>query len=91
MIRHIDFNNNEEGKLKLHKLIRQRKIIFAGNASLKIYGRLSCRSGKRMKKINRVFFESSLEAIDSGYRPCGHCMRDAYLVWKEGTAKLRQR
>ena len=83
MIRHIDFKDNKKGKSQLHQLIRQGKIIFAGNVSLKIYGKLSCNSGKRMKKMNRVFFESAEEAIVLGYRPCGHCMRDAYLVWKQ--------
>ena len=87
MIRHDDFENKEEGKLRLRQLIRQKKIMLAGNASLKIYGTLSCSSGKRMKKENQVFFISVKEAIESGYRPCGHCMRDAYLVWREGVAK----
>ena len=84
MIRHCDFENNEEGKLKLQKLIRQGKIVVAGNAALKIFGKLSCRSGKRMKRINRVFFKSKKEAITLGYRPCGHCMRGEYLLWKRG-------
>ncbi|MGJ1205480.1 hypothetical protein [Sphingobacterium lactis] len=22
------------------------------------------------------------EAIEAGYRPCGHCMREEYLKWK---------
>ncbi|MCG8327386.1 MAG: hypothetical protein MI974_06860 [Chitinophagales bacterium] len=35
-----------------------------------------------MKKENRVFFTDEKEAIKSGYRPCGHCMRTAYLNWK---------
>jgi len=84
MTRHNDFENNEEGKLDLHKLIRQGKIMLAGNATLKIFGKLSCSSGKKMKRTNRVFFKSKKEAIASGYRPCGHCMRGEYLIWKEG-------
>jgi methylphosphotriester-DNA--protein-cysteine methyltransferase len=59
----------------LKRLIRQEKIRFAGNKNLKIYGTLKCGSGKRMKKVNRVFFESEKEAIDLGYRRCGNCMR----------------
>ncbi|MCE6992186.1 hypothetical protein LZG72_23970 [Dyadobacter sp. CY323] len=35
-----------------------------------------------MKLKNRVFFESESEAIENGYRPCGHCMRDEYSKWK---------
>ncbi|MBS1598084.1 MAG: metal-binding protein [Bacteroidetes bacterium] len=82
MIRHSDFENNDEEKKRLHQLIRQQKILFAGNKSLRIFGKLSCTSGKRMKKWNRVFFESEKEAIALGYRPCGHCMREEYLAWK---------
>jgi len=65
--------------------IRNRSILFAGNGKLKIYGTLHCNSGKRMKKENRVFFTSEKEAIQNGYRPCGHCLRDAYLKWMAGT------
>jgi hypothetical protein len=63
-------------------LIRQQKIAFAGNRQLKIYGTLQCKSGKRMNKQNRVFFTSEHEAGSSGYRPCGHCLREAYKKWK---------
>jgi methylphosphotriester-DNA--protein-cysteine methyltransferase len=59
----------------LKKLLRTKRILFAGNKNLKVYGTLRCGSGKRMKKINRVFFESEKEAFDLGYRPCGNCMR----------------
>lgn len=82
MIRHIDIENGDSGKRKLHRLIREGKILFAGNAALKIFGKLSCRSGKRMRKSNRVFFQSEEEAISLGYRPCGHCLRKKYRSWK---------
>jgi len=59
----------------LIKLIRQGKIKFAGNAKLKIYGTLNCYSGKRIKKENRVFFKSEVEAISLGFRPCKNCMK----------------
>lgn len=62
-------------------LIRDQSITVAGNRKLKIYGTLSCGSGKRMKRQNRVFFVSEKEAIEAGYRPCGHCMRKKYQVW----------
>jgi methylphosphotriester-DNA--protein-cysteine methyltransferase len=55
---------------------------MAGNQRLKIYGTLACSSGKRMKKENRIFFKSEEEAIQAGYRPCGHCLNEKYLVWK---------
>ncbi len=60
---------------ELRKQIKQGKICYGGNAKLKIYGRLNCKSGKRMKKENRIFFSSTEEAILQGYRPCGHCMK----------------
>lgn len=67
---------------KVRSLLRSGSIALAGNKQLKIYGTLHCRSGKRMKKANRVFFRSETEAIESGYRPCGHCLRAAYKKWK---------
>ena len=77
MIRHIDSSNTD-----LRKKIKQRKIYLGGNRELKIYGKLSCASGKRMNRKNRVFFLSEQEAIAKDYRPCGHCMKSAYLKWK---------
>jgi methylphosphotriester-DNA--protein-cysteine methyltransferase len=35
-----------------------------------------------MKMENRVFFASEKEAVDEGYRPCGHCMKEQYKLWK---------
>jgi hypothetical protein len=82
MIKHTDFENNDEGKSKLSALIRAGKIGIAGNMTLRIYGTLQCRSGIRMQRKNRVFFSSEHEAIAAGYRPCAHCMRDAFIKWK---------
>lgn len=31
----------------------------------------------------RVFFASEQEALNYGYRPCGHCLREKYRQWKE--------
>jgi methylphosphotriester-DNA--protein-cysteine methyltransferase len=70
MIKHLDLPNNE-----LRRKIKQREIVFGGNMRLKIYGTLHCKSGKRMKRENRVFFSSENEARTQGFRPCGHCMR----------------
>jgi len=66
----------------LLRLIRSGDVTLGGNARLKIFGTLSCKSGKRMLRKNRVFFENEEDANRQGYRPCGHCMRTAYLVWK---------
>ena len=67
-------------------LIRRGAIRLAGNRRLQIYGRLDCRSGKRMKRDNRVFFEDEAEARRLGYRPCGHCMKSACRLWKDNAA-----
>ncbi len=64
--------------------IRNKEICFGGNVNLSIYGSLHCVQGKRMKKANRVFFDSEQEAIQSGFRPCGHCMKMEYKKWKDG-------
>jgi methylphosphotriester-DNA--protein-cysteine methyltransferase len=68
--------------IEFRNMVRAGKIRFAGNQQLKIYGTLTCSSGKRMKKINRVFFSSEHEATQAGFRPCGHCMKDFYSAWK---------
>jgi methylphosphotriester-DNA--protein-cysteine methyltransferase len=64
--------------------IKNKEIVLGGNQSLKIYGTLVCKSGKRLKRNNRVFFESKQEALDLGYRPCGHCLKNDYKIWKNG-------
>ncbi len=74
--------HSELTKAELREKIRNGTICFGGNQKLKIYGRLDCSSGKRMKKVNRVFFKSIAEAIQLGFRPCGHCLRKEYLDWK---------
>ena len=78
MIRHLELSIDE-----LRKKIRNGEIRFGGNNKIKIFGKLDCSSGKRMKKDNRVFFNSKQEAIQFGFRPCGHCMRKEYLDWKK--------
>jgi methylphosphotriester-DNA--protein-cysteine methyltransferase len=65
---------------KLYTILKQGKYIkssipgeYAGWAPGKIFGRLDCKSGMRMKKENRVFFHTLKEAILEGYRPCKNC------------------
>ncbi len=79
MIRH-----NEISDSNLSSKIKQQEVRFGGNQKLKIYGTLSCKSGKKMKRENRVFFSLEKEAIANGFRPCGHCMKVAYKKWKNG-------
>ena len=46
---------------------------YAGWRPRKIFGRLDCKSGMRMKRENRVFFLSWDDAVAAGYRPCKNC------------------
>lgn len=76
MIKHIQINDS-----KLSSEIKNHNIQFGGHFQFKIYGTLDCKSGKRMKRENRVFFKTKEEAQQNGYRPCGHCMRKEYRAW----------
>ncbi|MEB0249468.1 MULTISPECIES: Ada metal-binding domain-containing protein [unclassified Mucilaginibacter] len=83
MIRHVDLGDSAFSRAKALKLsIDAGKVSIGGNRKLNIYGKLSCTSGKRMNEENRVFFADESEAKDNNYRPCGHCMREAYQKWK---------
>ena len=73
MILHSEIEQRE-----LRKQLQEGKLTWAGNKRLKIYGKLSCKSGKRMKRENRVFFLDEEEANRLGYRPCKHCCREKY-------------
>lgn len=79
MIRHSKIPDSD-----LHLKLKQQEIRFGGHLKLKIYGTLSCATGKKMKRENRVFFSSENEAIEHGFRPCGHCMKEKYKKWKNG-------
>ena len=76
MTYHIEISDSE-----LFSKIKKQEIVFGGNKQLKIYGTLQCKSGKRMKRKNRVFFNSENDAIKNGYRPCGHCLKIKYDKW----------
>lgn len=85
MIAHTSLGNTPFSRnRKLAMLINNGPVKFGGNKKLRIYGKLSCASGKRMKVENRVFFSSAEEAEQNAYRPCGHCMRTENLRWKNG-------
>lgn len=88
MIRQIDTGDDEVSqKRQVRKFIRQGAIQYAGYMPAKIYGLLSCSSGKRMKAKNRTFFTTEEEAIHAGYRPCGNCMKEKYKIWKSAHSK----
>lgn len=65
---------------------------FGGYRKNKIYGRMDCRAALRAIEKGgyikeRVFFADEQTAIAAGYRPCGVCMRENYVLWKEKTQK----
>ncbi|WP_316811678.1 Ada metal-binding domain-containing protein [Pedobacter heparinus] len=83
MYQHITFGETaQERKRNLGSLIRSGVITLGGYKKAKVYGLLNCSSGKRMKIENRVFFKDVKEAINNGYRPCGHCLPEEYNLWK---------
>ncbi len=66
--------------MKLYTILKEGEFIpstvpgeYAGWAPGKIFGRLDCKSGMRMKKENRVFFHTLEDAVREGYRPCKKC------------------
>jgi methylphosphotriester-DNA--protein-cysteine methyltransferase len=79
MIHHSEISDSE-----LKSKIRRQEICFGGYKKGKIYGLLNCSSGKKMKKENRIFFKDETEALANDYRPCGHCMKEKYKIWKNG-------
>lgn len=86
MIHHTDLGNTGFARLRvLSRLIKMGEISLGGNHLLKIYGKLTCPSGKRLKPRNRVFFRNEKEALFHGFRPCGYCMREEYREWKNST------
>lgn len=85
MVRHSEISDSE-----LRNKIRRKEIRLSGNSKLKIYGVLTCASGKRMKRENRVFFISEQEAQQNHYRPCGYCMKVDYKKWKNRLKRARK-
>ena len=89
MIDHLNLGKKPFARGRvLHKLIAAGEIKLGGNKKLKIYGKLNCASGKRMKVENRVFFKNEEEAIANGYRPCGNCMAGEYKIWKNNNETI---
>lgn len=83
------YHNNLGGdkieiRRNLGRLIRDGEITLGGYKKAGIYGTLQCRSGKKMKIENRVFFKDEKQAISEGYRPCAHCLPEKYKIWKLG-------
>jgi hypothetical protein len=72
---------SEPPSIKLYQVVNEKGETvrspvpgrYAGWGPGKIFGRLDCKSGMRMKKKNRVFFTSWAAAVNAGYRPCKNC------------------
>lgn len=83
MIRHTSLGSTTYARLRtLAKLVQRETVTLGGHRPGKIYGRLDCRTGKRMKPENRVFFSCEAEAVTFGYRPCAVCLSEDYKAWK---------
>jgi methylphosphotriester-DNA--protein-cysteine methyltransferase len=83
MINHTDLGPTTFTRLRtLQSLIAKGEITMGGYAKGKIYGTITCKSGKRIKPENQVFFKNEQEALHEGYRPCGHCMHEQFKLWK---------
>jgi hypothetical protein len=59
--------------------------------STQIYGRLDCKNAQAWIALGhyipfRVFFADEESAIAAGFRPCGKCMPEKYVAWKEALA-----
>src|SRR5256885_16208951 len=73
MLRHAELSPGE-----LLALLRRGAITLAGHRRGRIYGRLDCPSGRRMRREQRVFFADEAGAVALGYRPCGRCPPPAH-------------
>ncbi|MBO9592620.1 MAG: metal-binding protein [Niabella sp.] len=83
MLYHKDLGRNTaERGIQTRLLIRKGNIQLGGYKKARIYGLLSCASGKKMNVANRVFFADEAEALACGYRPCGRCLPEQYKAWK---------
>jgi len=56
--------------------------------STRIYGELDCKNARAWMRLGhyvpfRVFFADEETALAAGFRPCGKCMPEKYLAWKE--------
>lgn len=59
--------HNQLTDRQVRQFIRQGQIVFGGHRKLKIYGTLRCGSGRRMKRDNRVFFQSQHKHWTQGF------------------------
>ena len=59
---------------------------FAGITSTRVFGRLTCPSGKRARPANRVFFATWDDAAAAGFRPCKRCRPEPADTYERNAA-----
>src|SRR4051794_36031335 len=62
---------------------------------IRIYGRLNCPSALRhlangRYKKHRVFLADEVTALSAGFRPCGTCLRTAFVDWRRSPSEWRE-
>ncbi|MEK7178830.1 MAG: Ada metal-binding domain-containing protein [Patescibacteria group bacterium] len=71
-------------------IVSRKKGRYAGwnggRLGRRIFGRLDCASGMRMKKERRVFFHTWDDAITAGYRPCRNCKPTPHDTYPKRTS-----
>lgn len=79
-----------------NQYLTNTKATYGGNSrgdrfGNSIYGQLTCKSANDAIELGyiryRVFFKDEATAIAAGYRPCGTCCREKYVLWKEKNSK----
>lgn len=75
----------KHGILRRYKVWKNGRLVetpcpgmYAGITTMKIFGRLTCRSGMRAKKEHRVFFYFWEDAVKAGFRPCKICKPEKF-------------
>lgn len=59
----------------------ERPGAYAASRNTRVFGRLTCPSGKqKMKPANRVFLADWWDAVEQGFRPCKVCRPDRPLT-----------
>lgn len=67
--------------------------LYCGNARTHVYGKATCNATQGhlildQKTQDRVLFNNIEDAEAAGYRPCGKCMHDKYIEWKNKKMKV---
>ncbi len=55
---------------------KEKESVYLGSRRSKRFHNKTCPFGKRIGKINKIFFSSKWDAFWAGYAPCKRCMSD---------------